>query len=105
MTVVNFRKQVIEIIKKIPSGRVTTYGTITTLAGWPKGARVVGGILHNFADKLNLPWQRVINRNGFISTNCPEHMKALQKALLLEEGIEVSKDFMVDLRKYGWFGE
>lgn len=105
MTGINFKQTAVQIIKKIPYGCVTTYGTIATLAGWPRGAKVVGGILHNFAHDLDLPWQRVINRNGFISTNCPEHMRVLQKALLLEEGIEVSEDFMVDLEKYGWFGE
>lgn len=35
---------------------------------------------------------------------CPEHIKALQKALLDEEGVEVSKDFMIDLDRYGWWG-
>lgn len=95
----NFKDRVIQIVKKIPFGRVTTYGTVATLAELPRGARLVGGILHFNED---LPWQRVINRNGFISTKCLEHPKSLQKALLEQEGIEVSSDFMVDLKKYGW---
>lgn len=94
----------IKIIKKVPYGRVTTYGTVAILAGLPRGGRLVGGVLHFNSDKYNLPWQRVINRHGFISTKCPQHLKALQKALLEQEGIEVSKDFMIDLRKFGWFG-
>ena len=98
----NFKYKVIEIVKKIPYGRVTTYGTVATLAGLPRGGRLVGGVLHFNSDKYNLPWQRVINRHGFISTKCPEHIKALQKALLEQEGIEVTKDFMIDLGKYGW---
>lgn len=101
----NFKEQVIQLLKQVPYGRVTTYGTIATLAGWPRGAWIVGGILHNFSDKADLPWQRIINRHGFISTNCEEHMRQLQKALLLQEGIAVSQDFMVDLDKYGWWGE
>ncbi len=101
----SFKDKVIQVIKKIPDGKVTTYGTIAILAGLPRGARLVGGILHYNSDQFNLPWQRVINRFGFISTNCSAHMKALQKALLVEEGIEVSKDFMIDLKKYGWWGE
>lgn len=92
-------------MKKIPYGRVTTYGAVATLAGLPRGARLVGGFLHFNSDKFNLPWQRVINRHGFISTNCSEHVKALQKALLEQEGIEVSDDFMIDLQKYGWGNE
>lgn len=97
----NFKDRVIEIVKKIPRGHVTTYGTVATLAGLPRGARLVGGILHFNIDEA--PWHRVINRHGFISTKCLEHPKALQKTLLEQEGIEVSKDFMIDLRKYGWF--
>lgn len=99
----NFKDKVIELTKKIPFGRVTTYGTLASLSGHPRGARVVGGILHNSEQKL--PWYRVINRHGFISIKCLDHPKSLQKALLEQEGIEVSKDFMIDLQKYGWWGK
>ncbi|QQG43701.1 MAG: MGMT family protein [Candidatus Daviesbacteria bacterium] len=100
-----FKDQVIQIIKQIPEGKVTTYGTIATLAGLPRGGRLVGGILHANSEKLDLPWQRIINRHGLISTKCLEHPKPLQKKLLEEEGVAVSTDFMVDLKKYGWWGE
>ena len=97
----NFKDKVIDIVKKIPNGRVTTYGTVALLVGVPRGARLVGGVLHfNINDA---PWHRVINRHGFISTRCLDHPKQLQKALLEQEGIEVSGDFMIDLKKYGWF--
>jgi len=101
----NFLQNVIEITKQIPHGRVTTYGTIAILAGVPRGARLVGGILHYNSNKYNLPWQRVINRNGFISTRCEDHTRIEQKQMLEEEGIVVSEDFVIDLDKYGWFGE
>ena len=98
----HFKHKVIAIVKKIPYGRVTTYGTVATLAGLPRGARLVGGILHfNIEDA---PWHRVVNRHGFISTKCLEHPKLAQKALLEQEGVEVTSDFMIDLKKYGWFG-
>jgi methylated-DNA-protein-cysteine methyltransferase related protein len=101
-----FRDKVIELAKKIPKGRVTTYGTLATLAGIPRGARLVGGIMHFYGEKGDtLPWHRVINRHGFISIKCLDHPKELQRALLQDEGIEVSADFMVDLSKYGWWGE
>lgn len=99
----NFKAQVIEIVNRIPYGRVTTYGTIATLAGIPRGGRLVGGILHNLGNQL--PWHRVINRLGFISIKSLDHPKQLQKALLEQEGIEVSTDFMINLGRYGWFGE
>ncbi len=98
-----FSQKVAEIIRKIPYGKVTTYGTVAVLAGWPRGARIVGGILHNLGE--DLPWQRIINKDGFISTKCLKHPKSLQKALLEQEGIEVSDEFMIDLGKYGWAGE
>lgn len=98
----DFKEKVIQIVKKIPYGRVTTYGTVATLAGLPRGARLIGGILHFNSDKQNLAWHRVINRKGFISIKSLDHPKQLQKALLEQEGIEVSNDFMIDLEKYGW---
>ena len=98
----NFRDKVITLTKKIPYGKVTTYGTLATLAGIPRGARLVGGILHFANERQNLPWHRVINRHGFISIKCLDYPKELQKALLEQEDVEVSKDFMVDLDKYGW---
>ncbi len=101
----SFKDKVIQIVRKIPSGRVTTYGTVATLAGLPRGARLVGGLLHFTSEENPLPWQRIINRHGFISTKCIEHPKTLQKVLLEQEGIEVSPEFMVDLKKYGWWGE
>lgn len=99
-----FKDKVLRIVRQIPYGRVTNYGTVAVLAGLPRGARIVGGVLHYYMEEdLELPWHRVINRHGFISTKCLEHPKALQKTLLEREGVEVSKDFMVDLEKYGWW--
>ncbi len=97
----NFKSKVIGIVNKIPSGHVTTYVTVAPLAEIPRGARFVGGILHYQGEKT--PWHRVVNRYGFISTKCLDHPKQLQKALLEQEDIEVSVDFMVNLEKYGWF--
>lgn len=96
----HFKDTVIQIVKKIPYGRVTTYGTVATLVGVPRGGRLVGGVLHFNIEEA--PWYRVINRHGFISTKCLDHPKQLQKVLLQQEGIEVSGDFMIDLKKYGW---
>ncbi len=99
-----FKDRVIQISQQIPQGKVTTYGTIAILAGVPRGARMVGGILHYNSDEFNLPWQRVVNRVGFISTRCEDHRRQEQKAILEMEGIEVGDDFVIDLEKYGWWG-
>lgn len=101
----NFKQNVIEVVKQIPYGRVTTYGTIAAIAGLPRGARLVGGILHYSSEQNKLPWHRVINRVGFISTRCEDHTRFEQKEMLEEEGIEVNEDFMIDLEKFGWFGD
>jgi methylated-DNA-protein-cysteine methyltransferase-like protein len=101
----NFRQKVIYLVQHIPEGKVTTYGTIASVAGQPRGARLVGGIIHQASEKEELPWQRVINRHGFISIKCFDHPKELQRALLQTDGVEVSSEFMVDLNKYGWWGE
>lgn len=101
----SFKDQVIQIIQNIPYGRVTSYGVVATLAGSPRAAREVGYILHALTEKHNLPWQRVINKQGYISIRGNDvNMKNLQKKLLEEEGVEVSEEFMVDLKKYGWNG-
>ena len=98
-----FKDAVLDIVKKIPFGKVTTYGTVATLAGQPRGARLVAGILH--AEEEEIPWQRIVNRHGFISIRGCYYTKDFQKKLLEEEGIEVTPDFMIDLDKYGWFGK
>lgn len=97
-----FKERVIQITKQIPYGRVTTYGTVAALAGSPRAARMVAGVLH--MEEESLPWQRVINRHGYISIRGCKYDKNFQKKLLEGEGIEVSNDFMVNLDKYGWFG-
>lgn len=99
-----FKERVIQVILKVPKGKVTTYGTVARIAGLPRGGRLVGGILHHCTEELDLPWQRIINREGYISTRCLEHPKQAQKALLMQEGVEVSDDFIVNLEKYGWWG-
>ncbi len=98
-----FKENIIRLTQMIPFGKVTTYGTLAILAGKPRASRIVGGVLHNC--KKDLPWYRVINRHGFISIKCFDHPKSFQKGLLEAEGIEVSKDFMIDLGKYGWWGK
>lgn len=95
----NFSEEIIRIVKQIPYGKVTTYGNLSLLAGSPRGARLVAGVLHQA--KENLPWHRVINKRGFISIRGCQYDKNFQKRLLEQEGVEVSDDYMVDLSVYG----
>ena len=99
----SFGERVIQIIKRIPSGRVISYGQVAAIAGTPRAAIIVGQILRNSAEQL--PWQRVINSKGIISIVNMNFPAELQAELLESEGITVEKldgHFKVDLQKYGW---
>jgi len=99
----DFYKQVYQLVRAIPSGRVATYGQVAALLGKPRGARLVGWAL-NTCPK-DVPWQRVINRKGMISIENLRASKALQAELLETEGVEVKlKDgnYWVSLDNYLW---
>lgn len=100
----NYFSRVYKLVRIIPAGRVATYGQIASLLGSPRGARIVGWALH-LLDGQSIPWQRVINGRGEISTTCETHTKLMQKKLLEAEGVEVKDRFgvyVVDLEKFLW---
>ena len=82
--------KIYEQVKKIPYGRVATYGQIALLAGNPRWSRVVGYALHVNPDPENVRCYRVVNRFGEVS-----------KAFAFGEGVEVDENGRVDLKKYG----
>lgn len=94
-----FTERVIAIIKQIPSGTVMTYGQIAAWAGSPRAARQVVRILHSMSKKYQLPWHRVINSQGKIRIK-DDDMAALQMLYLQGEGVEVSRNRYVDLKRY-----
>ncbi len=94
-----FQERVLEIVRAIPRGQVLTYGQVALLAGAPRGARQVGRIL--YARGRTVPWQRVINRYGGLSTY-KVGSGAEQRALLEQEGVVFTQDGVVDLIKYQW---
>jgi len=102
----SFREDVIKQIQRVPKGRVTTYGAVASLAGKPRAAQAVGQILHNIdICKQNIPWQRVINSKGYISTNCFDHPAIMQAELLRQEGVKVEEGrsrFSINLKEYLW---
>ena len=97
----SFHQNVIKVIKKIPKGKVATYGQIATLAGSPRAARQVVRFLLSSSRKEKLPWYRVINASGKISLKQGEGYEE-QKTILEEEGIEFKRDDSIDLNKYLW---
>lgn len=95
----NFRDRVLAVVSAIPEHKVMTYGQIAALCGSPRSARIVGGIAH-FGDP-NLPWQRVVNKQGGLASGYPGG-KAGHKHVLEAEGIAVSDDYRVDLEVLLW---
>ena len=102
-----FFQRVYDVVSKIPQGRVATYGQIAALIGSPKAARTVGWALHALTEiqAKKIPWHRVINRKGVISTTCLEHAADEQEFLLVREGVTVRSEHgvhVIDLPKYQW---
>jgi len=100
----DFYKKVYCLVSMIPPGRVCNYGQIAAMLGHPRGARTVGWALHALPDGSDVPWHRVINVQGRISTSCLQHDANLQRRLLEEEGIIFGPDDRVDMEKYRWEG-
>jgi methylated-DNA-protein-cysteine methyltransferase related protein len=96
------REAFYEQIRRIPRGRVATYGGIARLAGVPLAAREVGWALSALSEDSDVPWWRVVNRRGTLS--CPRSGAALQAALLHQEGVELEPDGSLDLARYLWDG-
>lgn len=91
------------VVRRIPSGRVSSYGRVALLAGYPGAARLVGYALHALRSTggPEVPWWRVINHGGFISN---AYEPELQRARLEAEGVAVSEAHRVDLGRYLWDG-
>ncbi len=94
-------QRIIEAVQQIPHGTVATYGMIATIAGNPRAARQVVRALHTSSEKENLPWHRVVNREGRISLK-PGRGYELQKALLEKEGVAFGLADRIDLKRFLW---
>lgn len=101
----NYRQRVFEIVRLIPAGKVTTYGSIAYMVPHCT-ARMVGYALASLrdADGDDIPWQRVINAQGKISPHGYGLGSAMQRQLLEEEGIIFGPDHSIDFNLFGWQG-
>ncbi len=97
----DFRKIVYYWVQQIPKGKVTSYGQIAKLAGYPRHARHVSKALGAADKALNLPWFRVIAASGKIAFDKDSDGYAKQEALLKKEGIVVKKG-KIDLQQFAW---
>lgn len=97
----DFGHRVRALVARIPPGRVMTYGQLALLAGGPGNARQVGFILHGQAG-AGLPWQRVVNAQGMLSTY-KIGLGETQRALLEAEGVSFDPGGKLDLARLQWW--
>lgn len=93
-----------KIVRRIPRGRVATYGQIAELAGLEGHARQVGYALHSLPNGSDVPWHRVINSRGEISARSASDSHELQRLLLEAEGVEFDRAGRVALARFRFKG-
>lgn len=95
-----FQDAVLNLVGQIPRGRVTTYGTLATLAGWPDHSRMVGHILRHSPEATSLPCHRVVNVVGRTAPGWLQH-----RSLLEAEGVRFLPNGHVDMKHFAWVPE
>lgn len=95
-------EKIYRVIRKIPSGKVATYGQIALLAGIGRQPRRVGYALSILAEGHDLPWHRVINAKGAVSSRWESDSVSLQEDLLRQEGIVFNRKNCVPLKDFLW---
>jgi len=100
-----FYRLVYRVVRKVPPGKVVTYGQVAAILGQPRGARAVGVALGALTEPLTetVPWHRVINASGRCSHR-DGFWAAMQRERLEEEGVRFDRDGKVDLRQVRWKG-
>ncbi len=95
-------EQIFEIVGQIPRGRVTSYGDIARALGDPRGARQVGWAIAGSPADLDLPFHRVVNREGFLSGGWAFGHPEVMKQRLVAEGVSFIDEYTVDMQRCRW---
>ena len=98
----NFFESVYKVVKQIPAGRVLSYGDVARLAGNPKMSRQVGWALHVNPEQGVIPCHRVVFKDGSLANGFAFGGREVQRDMLIKEGVEVSRDFKIDMKKFRW---
>tara|TARA_B100000965_G_C19331594_1_gene643248 strand:- start:37 stop:357 length:321 start_codon:yes stop_codon:yes gene_type:complete len=98
----NFFDRVYNVVKRIPFGKVTTYGSIAKFLGSRRSARTVGWAMNNSHQFNNVPAHRVVNRNGILTGKHHFSGSNLMKQLLENEGITIENDKIIDFERHFW---
>ena len=95
-------RQILEVVVRIPYGKVASYGQVAKMAGLPKHARLVGYVLKHLDADVDVPWHRVTNAQGKISLQSMNTRgENIQQLKLMAEGIHLVNG-KVNLRQFGW---
>ena len=97
-----FFQRVYEVVRKVPYGRVTSYGAIARYLGTGRSARMVGWAMNNSHGLEDVPAHRVVNRNGVLTGKHHFPGSRLMEQLLENEGVVVVDDQVVDFGKHFW---
>lgn len=95
-------RRIYAAVRRIPRGRVATYGQIAEVAGLPGHARLVGYALSALPDDDDAPWHRVVNARGGISRRADSTYETIQRVLLEAEGVEFDAHGRIALPRYAW---
>jgi methylated-DNA-protein-cysteine methyltransferase-like protein len=95
-------QRIYRVVQRIPRGRVATYGQVAALAGLAGHARQVGYALHALPDGTVVPWHRVVNASGGISTRAVRGPELVQRLLLEKEGVRLNARGRVSLDRIQW---
>lgn len=92
--------RVLAAIRKIPKGRVMTYGAVAAMAGMPGRARLVGRVLSNSVLAGDCPWHRVVNARGTLSTEGASRVEQMRR--LRAEGVVIDAAGRIELARFAW---
>ena len=95
-------QRIYAVVRRIPRGRVATYGQIARLAGLAGHARQVGYALHALPEESTVPWHRVVNARGTISRRAEPGADLTQQQLLAGEGVTFDARGRIPLDRIGW---
>jgi methylated-DNA-protein-cysteine methyltransferase-like protein len=93
-------ESILRIVRRIPRGRVATYGQVAKLAGFARQPRLAGYALRHADDSV--PWQRVVNAAGRISPRADPDSIPRQRLMLEAEGVRFNGSGVIDLKRYQW---
>jgi methylated-DNA-protein-cysteine methyltransferase-like protein len=93
---------ILRVIRRVPIGKVVTYGQVAELAGMSRRARQVGYALAALSAGTTVPWHRVVNAKGRISMRRRPGPELTQRMMLQSEGVRFDGSGRISLRRYQW---